>query len=169
MERLIVKRQITYSCIFPEGKYDLKDLLKDIPSKSAIGWLSDLLFKMDMRSRNHNELNFFKPLLNYMNTKLHNEITNYLNMISNDIRSWVFIDRPSLLMLIEYILENHNDSDGDVLQSKDDFSNLFIAYLICCDERIEYLSQDLLTIKDAESQVSHHLPEQLKINDIVYP
>lgn len=169
MERLIVKRQITYSCIFPEGKDDLKDLLKDIPSKSAIAWLSDLLFKMDMRSRNHNELNFFKPLLNYMNTKLHNEITNYLNMISNDIRSWVFIDRPSLLMLIEYILENHNDSDGDVLQSKDDFSNLFIAYLICCDERIEYLSQDLLTIKDAESQVLHHLPEQLKINDIVYP
>lgn len=169
MERLIVKRQITYSCIFPEGKDDLKDLLKDIPSKSAIAWLSDLLFKMDMRSRNHNELNFFKPLLNYMNTKLHNEITNYLNMISNDIRSWVFIDRPSLLMLIEYILENHNDSDGDVLQSKDDFSNLFIAYLICCDERILYSTQELLNIKDAESQVLHHLPEQLKINDIVYP
>lgn len=169
MEQLIVKRQITYSCVFPNGNDQLEELLKIIPSKSAIAWLSDLLFKMDMRSINHNELNFFKPLLNYMNTKLHNEITNYLDIISNEIRSYVFIDRPSLLILIEYILENHNDIDGDILESKDDFSNLFIAYLLCCDERILYSTHDLLTVKDAESQVLHHLPEQLKINDIVYP
>lgn len=169
MERLIVKRQITYSCIFPEGKDDLKDLLKDIPSKSAIAWLSYLLLKKDLETKNQNELQLLIPLLFNMNAKLQRGISNYLQFISKEINDYLFIDKTAILNLIEYILQNHNDSDIEVLQSKDDFSNLFIAYLLCCDERILYSTQDLLTIKDAESQVLHHLPEQLKINDIVYP
>jgi|SRR5690554_69577 len=169
MERLIVKRQITYSCVFPNGNDQLEELIKIIPSKSAIAWLSYLLLKKDLETKDQNDFQFLYSLLFNMNAKLQREISDYLQFISSELTQYTFIDRPSLLILIEYILENHNDSDVQVLESKDDFSNLFIAYLICCDERIKYLSQDLLTIKDAESQVLHHLPEQLKINDIIYP
>lgn len=169
MERLVVKRNITYSCIFPAGKDSLMDILKIIPSKSAISWLSYLLFKKDLVTSNQNELDFFIPLLFNMNAKLQREITDYLQYVTDELESYVFIDRASLLLLIEYILENHNESNVNILESKDDFSNLFIAYLICCDERIHYSTQDLVSIKDAESQILHHLPAQLKINDVIYP
>lgn len=169
MEHLVVKRQITYSCLFPEGKDTLMDILKIIPSKSSIKWLSYLLFKKDFLTSNQNELEFFIPLLFNMNAKLQREINNYLQYINHEVGIYVFIDKASLLMLIEYILENHNEINVNILESKDDFTNLFIAYLLCCDERIQYSAKDLLAIRDAESQVLHHLPAQLKINDVIYP
>ena len=169
MERLIVKRQITYSCIFPNGNDNLKELIKIIPSKSAIRWLSYLLLKKDLQTLNQNELEFLAPLLFKMNANLQHVISEYLEFIKNKINDYQFIDKTAILILVEYILENHNDIDVEVLESKDDFSNLFIAYLICCDETIMYSTKDLLNIKDADSQVLHHLPEQLKINDIIFP
>lgn len=169
MESLLVKKQITYSCLFPEGKDNLIDILKIIPSKSAIAWLSCLLFKKDLATSNQNELDLFIPLLFKMTSNLQHEVTNYLQFISDEVGNYVFIDRASLLILIEYILENHNDSDIDILKSKDDFSNLFIAYLLCCDKRIHYSSQDLLQINDIQSQILYHLPAQLKINDVIFP
>lgn len=169
MECLVVKRQITYSCVFPAGKDNLMDILKIIPSKSSIAWLSYLLFKKGLMTSNQSELDFFIPLLFKMNAKLQREITDYLQYITDELENYVFLDKASLLILIEYILENHNENNEDILESKDDFSNLFIAYLICCDERIHYSTKDLASIKDADSQVLHHLPVQLKINDVIYP
>lgn len=169
MEHLIVKRQITYSCIFPNGNDNLNELIKIIPSKSAIKWLTYLLLKKDLQTNNQDEFHFLIPLLFNMNKKLQHVISEYLEFINNEISNYQFIDKTAILILIEYILENHNDIDVEVLESKDDFSNLFIAYLICCDERIKYSSENLMNIKDAESQVLHHLPEQLKINDIIFP
>lgn len=124
MERLIVKRQITYSCIFPNGNDNLKELIKIIPSKSAIRWLSYLLLKKDLQTNNQDEFHFLIPLLFNMNKKLQHIILEFIN---NEISDYQFIDKTAILILIEYILENHNDNDVEVLESKDDFSNLFIA------------------------------------------
>lgn len=84
-----------------------------------------------MMSINQTEADFFIPLLFQMNKKLQHIITNYLQSISINFSSYVFIDEVSLLILIEYLLESHNENDTDVFESKDDFSNLIIAYLIC--------------------------------------
>ena len=64
-----------------------------------------------------------------MNKKLQHIITNYLQSISINFSSYVFMDEVSLLILIEYLLESHNENNTDVFESKDDFSNLIIAYL----------------------------------------
>lgn len=169
MERLIVKKQISYSCLFPEGKDNLVDTLKVVPSKSAIAWLSYMLSKKDQATIDQKELDFFIPLLFQMNKRLQHTIAEYLQLISGDLDNYVFIDRVALLMLIEYIIENHNEIDIDVCESRDDFSNLIIAYLLCCDEKLSFTAEEFSKIRDADSQMSYHLPEQLKINDILYP
>ncbi|WP_195553506.1 hypothetical protein [Bacteroides eggerthii] len=169
MEELLIKRQISYSCIFPSGTDTLREILKIIPSKSAIAWASYMLTKKKMMSINQTEADFFIPLLFQMNKKLQRIITNYLQSISINFSSYVFIDEVSLLILIEYLLESHNENDTDVFESKDDFSNLIIAYLICCDEKLRYTTKSLDEISNVDSLMALYLPEQLRYNDIYYP
>ncbi|SBW02468.1 conserved hypothetical protein [uncultured Dysgonomonas sp.] len=169
MEKLVIKRQISYSCIFPDGCDKLEDILKTIPSRSAIAWASYMFTKKSMMTIDQREHDFFIPLLFQMNRKLQHTITNYLQPISSELDNYVFIDKVVLLTLIEYLLENHNESNVDVFESKDDFSNMFIAYLLCCDEKLRHTTKELLEIKDIDSQMAFHLPEQLRYNDIYYP
>ncbi|NMA74946.1 MAG: hypothetical protein GX963_12495 [Bacteroidales bacterium] len=128
-----------------------------------------MLTKKNMRTNDQREEDFFFPLLFQMNKELQHIITNYLQLISGYLDDYIFIDRVALLMLIEYLLENHNESNRDVFVSKDDFSNMFIAYLLCCDEKLKITTKELREIKDADSQMALHLPEQLRYNDIYYP
>lgn len=169
MERLVIKRQISYSSVFPEGKEQLEDIIKLIPSKSAIAWASYMLTMKNMMTIDQKEHDFFFPLLFQMNRELQHSITDYLQLISMDLNNYVFIDKVALLILIEHLLENHNEKDIDVFESKDDFSNLIIAYLICCDEKLRYTTKVLHEIKDIDSFMALHLPEQLRYNDIYYP
>lgn len=169
MEKLIIKRQISYSCIFPNGNDMLEDIIKVIPSRSAIGWASYMLSKKNMMSIDQREHDFFMPLLFQMNKELQRTITNYLQSISSNLENYIFIDKVALLTLIEYLLENHNDSNIDVFESKDEFSNMFIAYLLCCDEKLRYTTKVLRDIKDIDSLVSVLLPEQLRYIDINHP
>lgn len=169
MEKLIIQRQISYSCIFPNGNDMLEDIIKVIPSRSAIGWASYMLSKKNMMSIDQREHDFFIPLLFQMNKELQRTITNYLQSISSNLENYIFIDKVALLTLIEYLLENHNDSNIDVFESKDEFSNMFIAYLLCCDEKLRYTTEVLRDIKDIDSLVSVLLPEQLRYIDINHP
>lgn len=56
-----------------------------------------------------------------------------------------------------------------MFESKDDFSNLIIAYLICCDEKLRYTTKSLDGISNVDSLMALYLPEQLRYNDIYYP
>lgn len=169
MEKLIIKRQISYSCIFPNGSDKLEDILKIIPSKSAIAWASYMLAKKNVKTIEQKEHDFFFPLLFQMNRELQHIITNYLQSISRYLDDYIFIDRVALLTLIEYLLENHNENNRNVFVSEDDFSNMFIAYLLCCDEKLRFTTKVLREIKDIDTQMALHLPEQLRYNDIYYP
>ncbi len=169
MEQLLIQRQISYSCIFPSGTETLQEILKIIPSKSAIAWASYMITKKKMMSINQTEADFFIPLLFQMNKKLQHIITNYLQSISVNFSSYVFIDEVSLLILIEYLLESHNENDTDVFESEDDFSNVIIAYLMCCDEKLRHTTKSLYGVSNVDSLMALHLPEQLRYNDIYYP
>ena len=169
MEKLIIKRQISYSRVFPHSNDKLEDILKIIPSKSAIEWASYMLTKIYMRSIEQKEHEFFMPLLFQMNEELQSTMINYLQSISQGMDDYIFMDRIALLTLIDYLLENHNESNVDVFDSKDDFSNMFIAYLLCCDEKLRFTTKILDEIKDAESFMTSYLPEQLRYNDIYHP
>ncbi len=168
MEKLVIKRQISYSCIFPNGNDKLEDIIKIIPSKSAIAWASYVLNRKNSMTIDQQEHEFFIPLLFQMNNKLQHSMTDYLQSISKDLGNYIFIDKVTLLILIEYLLDNHNKNNADVFESKDDFSNIFIAYLLCCDEKIRYSTKVLYEVKDIDSFMAVYLPEQLKYNDIYY-
>jgi len=137
----------------------LEDILKIIPSRSSIGWASYMLTKKNMMSIDQREYDFFFPLLFQMNKGLQHTITNYLQSISSNLENYIFIDKVVLLTLIEYLLENHNENNVDVFESKDDFSNMFIAYLLCCDEKLRYTTKVLHEIKGIDSLMALHLPE----------
>lgn len=169
MEKLIIKKQISYSRVFPNESRDLEDILKIVPSRSAIAWASYMLMKRDMMSVEQRECDFFIPLLFQMNRELQHTITNYLQLISHDLSNYVFIDKVALLIFIEHLLEKHNESCVDVFDSEDDFSNMIIAYLMCCDEKLRYTTRTLHEINSVESLIAIHLPEQLRYNDVYYP
>ena len=63
MEELLIKRQISYSCIFPSGTDTLREILKIIPSKSAIAWASYMLTKKKMMSINQTEADFYSSAI----------------------------------------------------------------------------------------------------------
>lgn len=169
MEGLVIKRQISYSCIFSDGRDKLEDILKIIPSRSAIAWASYMLTKKDMKTVDQREHDFFFPLLFKMNRDLQHMISSYLQSISNDLDCYVFIDRVALLRLIEHLLEHHNENNIDVLESKDAFSNMFIAYLLCCDEKLRSISEVLPNTESIGSLLTLYLPEQLRYYDINHP
>ncbi len=169
MEELIIRRQISYSYVFPNGEDKLEDLLKIIPSRSAISWASYMLTKKNMMTKDQQEAHFFIPLLFQMNTELANKITEYLQSISKEFGNYDFIDKVALLILIEHLLENHNDKQEDVFTSKEDFSNMIIAYLICCDEKLRHSIKVLREVDNIDDLIALYLPERLRINDIYYP
>ncbi|MBE9488451.1 MAG: hypothetical protein IMY73_04625 [Bacteroidetes bacterium] len=169
MEELIIIKQISYSCVFPKGKDNLEELLKIIPSKSAISWASNMLLKKKMKIKKEEELQLFIPLLFKMNNELQHALTKYLELIKNEINNFNFIDEVTLLILIEHLLENHNNKSEDVFTSEEDFSNLFITYLICCDEKLEYSNKIINHNNNSNSLRTLILPEQLRINDIYCP
>lgn len=169
MEKLEIKRQISYSSIFPNGNDQLEKILKIIPSRSAIAWASYMLTKKDNKTVDQSEHEFFIPLIFKMSKGLQHTMVNYLQSISKELDSYVFIDRVSLMRLIESLLENHNESNLDVLESREDFSNLFIAYLLLCDEKLSHTTKALDEIESIESQMSIIIPEQIRYNDIERP
>lgn len=169
MEKLIITKQISYSCIFPNGSIQLEDILTIIPSSSSIAWASYMLTKKNAMTIDQREHDFFFPLLFQMNSELQHTISNYLKLISRDIENYVFIDKVALLTLIEYLLENHNKNTVDVFESKDDFSNMILAYLLCCDEKLRYTTEVLNEkVIGIDSQIAFHLPEKLRYNDIYF-
>lgn len=167
MEKLIIKKQISYSCIFPEGNIKLEDIIKLVPSRSAIEWASYMLARRFMKKIDETEHDYFFPLLFKLNKELQHTFVFYLQNV--DINNYTFIDKTALLILLEHLLENHNENKADVLESKNDFSNLMIAYLLCCDERLRYTSKALEQINDAKSFISLYLPERIRYNDIDFP
>jgi len=166
MKKIKVVQILSYSCLYPHSNIKIEDMIKLIPSQSAIEWASYMFLRKSMMKIDETEHGCFLPLLFNLNKELQSHIVDYLQKI--DIKNYVFIDKVAMLILIQYLIANHNDNKHNVLDSKDDFSNLMIAYLLCCDEMLRYTTNGIQKINDIDSFVKLYLPEQLKYNDIHY-
>ncbi|MDD2426081.1 MAG: hypothetical protein PHU00_08680, partial [Bacteroidales bacterium] len=165
MDKLIIQRHISYSCIFPNSSISIDDVIGKLPSLKSIEWVSYLYLKKSLQTTTRNEHSLFIPLLFKLNKQLQHSIVDYLQKV--DTSSYIFIDKVALLILLEKLLTAHNDEVKEL--SEDDFSNLIIAYLMCCDERLSLNTKTLEEITDADSFVRIYLPEQIKFNDIYFP
>lgn len=165
MERLEVQHQISYSCVFPDSSLSIDEVIRKLPSQMAIEWVSYMYLLKSQQTITQNEHQFFIPLLFKLNNQLQHSIVDYMQKV--DTSNYVFIDKVALLILLEKLLTAHNDDTKEL--SEDDFSNLMIAYLMCCDERLSFNTKTLERISDADSFVRIFLPEQMKFNDIYFP
>ena len=167
MEKFEKNYLISYSCIFPDDSGKLiVDVIKTLPSKKSIEWVSYLHFRKSTSSINQHDYELFRPLLFNLDGELKNSILDFLQKV--DIRNYGFIDNVALLILLDKLLTVHNDNNKEL--SEADYSSLMKAYLICCDERtlnadtVDTIDENM----DADEFVKIYLPERLKYNDVEY-
>src|SRR5690606_7857303 len=128
-----IKRLMTYSCLFPNTQprgYD--EYLKTIPIIKAIEFVSHLSLTRNQLLKSNDELSLLMPILFRVNKEIQHIVVDYLNSIK--ISEFSFIDSHALLLLTEKLLLYNNTSQDDL--SEDDYSNIMLAYWICCEERV---------------------------------
>lgn len=156
---------MTYSCLFPNTQprgYD--EYLKTIPIIKAIEFVSHLSLTRNQLLKSNDELSLLMPILFRVNKEIQHIVVDYLNSIK--ISEFSFIDSHALLLLTEKLLLYNNTSQDDL--SEDDYSNIMLAYWICCEERVSKVD-NVDQIDSPESFLSIYVPEQLIYNDIIYP
>lgn len=167
MEKIIVKKIITYSAIFNKkpNQEELYILLCQIPTFSAIELISFLYFRKTQQLIDEQEHTLFFPLLFKLDKEFQQTLITYLQKIN--IKEYIFLDKKSLLILIDNLLANNNKGKDELTEEQ--FSKLIMAYLICCDQRVSYQNSNLSEIKNIDSAIKILLPEQLKVNEIEFP
>ncbi len=162
-----IKKLLSYQAVFPNQHVALDDLLVDVPSASAIEAISYYLSRrMNLLTGEH-EVSIWAPWLMQTKSNVKNPVGKYVDNIN--LEEYALIDKYALLLLISKLLTCYNGRNDKL--SKVDISNLFLAYMMCCDERIA-LSNTLPlpnTDMSAEDFVRLYLPNALKTNDIEVP
>ncbi|MCE5174736.1 MAG: hypothetical protein ABFC90_01940 [Bacteroidales bacterium] len=165
MEKVEVNPLISFSRIFPDSDISIDDVIRTLPSKKSIEWISYFLILKYNKSISQPDYKLFKPLLSYINIQLKKDICSYIQ--KDEENDYGFIDNVALLILLDKLLTVHNDNINEL--SETDYSNLMIAYLMCCDKRIS-LNADIVDAinenMDADSFVRIYLSEKLKYYDI---
>lgn len=162
-------RGISYSQLYDGETPNLTLLINNIPSRSAIAWLAYIIFRMDFRyideyGNEESELQIFIPIMMQTNEDMKRRISNFMGDYYNGLDQ--YINRYSLLQLIDFVLSHHND-DNRILK-KDDYTNLLKAYFVICDKYLEYTSKAYNSI-DISKLFNLYLPVQPLTNDIEYP
>lgn len=162
-----IKKLLSYQAVFPNQHVALDDLLVDVPSASAIEAISYYLSRrMNLLTGEH-EVSIWAPWLMQTKSNVKNPVGKYVDNIN--LEEYALIDKYALLLLISKLLTCYNGRNDKL--SKDDISNLFLAYMMCCDERIALSNTLPLPNTDmyAEDFVRLYLPNALKTNDIEAP
>lgn len=159
------RKQITFSSIFSNTKEKNIDvLLENIPTHSAIEFITFWNFQEVTKDRMHDPLFNFIPVLFKLDTTLQHTIVEYLQKIN--IEEHNFVDRYALLRLTEELIQRNNQQTKELTEK--DYSALFKAYLICCEEQVVYDVKEK-GIKDKDSFLDMYIPFQMKQNDLDYP
>ena len=162
-----IKKLLSYQAVFPNQHVTLDDLLVDVPSAPAIEAISYYLSRrMNLLTGEH-EVSIWAPWLMQTKSNVKNPVGKYVDNIN--LEEYALIDKYALLLLISKLLTCYNGRNDKL--SKDDISNLFLAYMMCCDERIALSNTLPLPNADmsAEDFVRLYLPNALKTNDIEAP
>lgn len=163
--QLQIQKLLSYSVVFPDRHDKIEDLIASIPSNSAIEFLSYRLAQRSNQLIGEHDFRIWAPWV--MNTRddVKNGIGRYIGQVN--CGDYALIDKYSLLLLISRLLSCYNGRNDDL--STDDISNLLLAYMICCDERIA-LNKDLpYNSMTADEFVENFMPDCLKSDDIEVP
>lgn len=159
---LQIMRLLSYSAVFPNRHDKIEDLLASIPSNSAIEFISYTLAQKANQFIGGHDVSIWAPWM--LNTR--NDVKNPLGQYAQqyNLGQFALIDKYAMLLLISRLLVCYNGRNDKL--TKDDFSNLLLAYMLCCDERLE-LNKDLpYNSMTADDFVRNFMPDYLKSHDI---
>lgn len=166
MESFETIHMTSYSEIYgKEADVDcLGPLISDIPSLSALEWLSYVYYRKTQLKLGEDEFRMIvMPMMRKFDDETHNILISYFKkIITSNCR---FIDGTAILFLTDKILENNNKQTNKL--SNIQASNLLKAYLICCDIRLPNINMDTpKSNNNVEDCIRYYLPERLKINEV---
>ncbi len=160
--KLLKQVLLSYSVVYPDRHDKMEDLLSQVPSKSAVEFIATILSWKNRQLVTQSELEIWAPWVLQCRGDVKNPIGRYMD--GANLMNYVLIDRYALLLLIDKILCKYNDGGREL--TEDDKSNLLLAYLICCDERLEYNNRLPTNDMSAEDFVRLFLPTVLKYNNV---
>lgn len=160
--KLQVKILLSYSVVFPDRHDKIVDLLKDVPSKSAVEFVATLISWKNRQLVTQHEMEVWAPWVLQCRSDVKNPIGHYLD--GAKLKKYALIDIYALLSLLDKIMCQYNNETNDL--STDDKSNLLLSYLICCDEKLDFEKNYPTYDMSAADFVRNYLPIALKYNNI---
>lgn len=163
--KLQVKKLLSYSVVFPDRHDKVEDLLAHVPSNTAIEVISYNLAKKTNLLIGEHDFNIWTPWLMKTRTDVKNPIGQYAQKYN--LGEYALIDEYAMLLLISKLLTCYNGRNDEL--SEDDFSNLFLAYMLCCDERLALNKNIPNNQMTADEFVKAFMPGYLQSESIESP
>lgn len=156
---------LSYSVVFTDRHDTIEDLLKSIPSNRAVEFLSNSLSQKENHLIGEHDFRIWVPWI----LKTRDDVKNRIGLYAQqyNLAQYALIDKYAMLLLISRLLTNYNVRKDEL--SKDDYTNLFLAYLLCCDES-QKLSKSLPNnTMTADEFVERLMPDLIKTNGLEAP
>ncbi len=160
--QLQVVRLLSYSVVFPDRHDKIDALLVSVPSNSAIEFISYNLHRKINQLKNQHDIDIWAPWLLKTREDVKNPIIYYAKQYN--LGEYALIDKYAMLLLISRLLTHYNGKNDTL--TTDDFSNLLLAYMLCCDERLELNRNLPNNSMTADDFVETYMPVCLKSDDI---
>ena len=163
--RLQVKRLLSYSVVYPDRHDKIEDLLTHVPSNTAIEVISYNLAKKTNQLIGEHDFDIWAPWLMKTRDDVKNPIGRYAQQYN--LGEYALIDEYAMLLLISRLLTCYNGRNDEL--TEDDLSDLFLAYMISCDERLALVQKLPDNKMKADDFVEAFMPGCLKSDGIEAP
>lgn len=163
--RLQVKRLLSYSVVYPDRHDKIEDLLTHVPSNTAIEVISYNLAKKTNQLIGEHDFDIWAPWLMKTRDDVKNPVGRYAQQYN--LGEYALIDEYAMLLLISRLLTCYNGRNDELME--DDLSDLFLAYMISCDERLALVQKLPDNKMKADDFVEAFMPGCLKSDGIEAP
>lgn len=163
--KLQVKKLLSYSIVYPDRHDKIEGLLANVPSNTAIEFISYNLAKKTNQLIGEHDFDIWAPWLMKTRNDVKSPVFEYAQQYN--LGEYLLIDEYAMLLLISRLLSCYNGRNDDL--TEDDLSNLFLAYMLCCDERLSFIKKLPDNNMSADEFVEAFMPSCLMYDGIESP
>ena len=163
--QLRVQKLLSYSVVYPDRHDKIEDLLAHVPSNTAIEVISYNLAKKTNQLIGEHDFDIWAPWLMKTRDDVKNPVGRYAQQYN--LGEYALIDEYAMLLLISRLLSCYNGRNDEL--TEDDLFDLFLAYMICCDERLALVQKLPDNKMKADDFVEAFMPGYLKSDGIESP
>ena len=167
MAKMELQKQalLSYRVVYPDRHDKIEDLLANVPSNTAIELISYNLSKKVNQFISEHDFDIWTPWIMKTRNDVKNPVSQYAQQYN--LGNYALIDKYAMLLLISRLLTCYNGRNEEL--TEDDLSNLFLAYMLCCDERLAMNEKLPNNNMKAEEFVESYMPECLKTHNVEAP